>query len=99
MKHLITAIAMVVMACVAVNAQTGVDAMAKQRARDVANQNNNRSMDPNAYTGATASRAAAAPATQAPQPLTSAQQAYSRFQTSLLAMNTNSTDVAKQQFG
>ena len=98
MKHLIIAIATMA-ACVAVSAQTGVDAMAKQRAKDVANQNNNRSMDPNAFTGAAATPAAAAPATPAPQPMNSAQQSYARFQASLLSMRTNSTDAAKQQFG
>lgn len=97
MKHLIIAIATMV-ACLAANAQTGVDAMAKQRARDVANQNNNRSMDPNAYTGAPATPTAAAPVAPAPQPMNSAQQAYARFQASLLTMNTNSSDAAKQQF-
>jgi hypothetical protein len=95
MKHLIIAI-VAVMACLAADAQTGVDAMAKQRARDVANKNNNRSMDPNAYTGAAPTPAATAPAT--PQPMNSAQQAYARFQASLLALNTNSTDATKQQF-
>jgi hypothetical protein len=97
MKHLIIAMATVA-ACLAVNAQTGVDAMAIQRARNAANQNNNRSMDPNAYTGATPTPAAAAPAAPAAQPMNSAQQAYARFQASLLAMNTNSTDAAKQAF-
>ncbi len=98
MKHLIIVIATVA-ACVAANAQTGVDAMAIQRAKNVANQNNNRSMNPNAYTGAAPTPATAAPTAPAPQPLNSAQSAYARFQASLLAMNTNSTDAAKQQFG
>jgi hypothetical protein len=97
MKYLIIAVATTA-ACLAMNAQTGVDAMAKQRAKDAANQNNNRSMDPNAYTGATPTAAAAAPTTPA-QPMNSAQQAYARFQASVLAMHTNSTDAAKQQFG
>jgi hypothetical protein len=97
MKHLIIAI-VAVMTCLAAGAQTGVDAMAKQRARDVANQNNNRSMDPNAFTGATPTPTAAAPAAPAPQPMNSAQQAYARFQASLLALHTNSTDATKQQF-
>lgn len=97
MKHLIIAVATIA-ACLAVNAQTGVDAMAIQRARNAANQNNNRSMDPNAYTGATPAPATAVPAAAAPQPMNSAQQAYARFQASLLAMNTNSTDAAKQLF-
>jgi hypothetical protein len=97
MKHLMIAVATVA-ASLAVNAQTGVDAMAIQRARNAAEKNNNRSVDPNAYTGATPAPATAAPAVAAPQPMNSAQQAYARFQASLLAMNTNSTDAAKQAF-
>ena len=40
MKHLV--IAIVVLSGFAASAQSGVDAIAKQRAKDVANQNNNR---------------------------------------------------------
>ena len=97
MKYLIITVATIA-ACLSVNAQTGVDAMAKQRAKDAATKNNNRSMDPNAYTGAAPTTTAAAPTAPA-QPMNSAQQAYARFQASVLAMHTNSTDAAKQQFG
>lgn len=92
MKYLIVAAA--AFACMAANAQTGVDAMAKQRARDVANQNNNRNVD----VPPTGAPAAAAPAAPAPAPLNSAQQAYARFQSSLFAVNSNSTAEVKQQF-
>lgn len=87
-----------VAACVAVNAQTGVDAMAIQRAKNVANQNNNRSMDPNAHTGAAPTPVTAAPTAAAPQPMNSAQAAYARFQASLIAINTNSSAMTKQEF-
>ena len=88
-------IAAAALACMAVNAQTGVDAMAKQRARDVANQNNNRNVEV-PPTGAPT--APAAPAAPAPAPLNAAQQAYAHFQSSLFAVNSNSTAEAKQQF-
>lgn len=92
MKHLIIALATLISA--AAYAQTGVDAMAIQRAHNVANQNNNRSMDPAAHSGAPMT-ATAAPATT---PLTPGQQAFARFQSSFFAMNTNSPAGAKQQF-
>lgn len=93
MKHLIIALAALTSLTAA--AQTGVDAMAIQRARNVANQNNNRSMDPSAYSGAPAATATAAPAAT---PMTPGQQAYARFQASFFAMNTNSSAEAKQLF-
>lgn len=92
MKCLIIAAAALV--CMAANAQTGVDAMAKQRARDVANQNNNRNVE---VPGTPAAPTASAPA-PAPAPMNAAQQAYARFQATLLAVNSNSTPELKQQF-
>jgi len=94
MKYFIIALA--TLACIAANAQTGVDAMAKQRARDVANQNNNRNVEvPPA--GAPAAPTASAPA-PAPAPMNAAQQAFARFQSSIFAVNSNSTPESKQQF-
>ncbi len=87
MKHLIVAIA--AMVSLTASAQTGVDAMAKRQAHEVANQNN-RGMQP----GATTAPAAAAPAVSS-TPLTSGQQAYASFQSRLLAMSTNSPATAK----
>lgn len=93
MKHVV--IALTVLISAAAYAQTGVDAMAIQRAHNVANQNNNRSMDPAAHSGAPMTATSpAAPAT----PLTPGQQAFMRFQSSFFAMNTNSSTGAKQQF-
>ena len=89
MKHLIIALAALTTLTAA--AQTGVDAMAKQRAKDVANQNNNRSMQPPNYGGAPGSTAkpnATAPAVTT-TPLTASQQAYANFQSQLFAVNTN----------
>jgi len=68
------------------SAQIGVDAIAKQRARDVANQNNNRGTQ---IPGTTAApNRPAAPA--APQ-MTPAQQAFASFQTQLFGVTTNVT--------
>ncbi len=97
MKHFIIALA--ALTCVAANAQIGVDAIAKQRAKDVANQNNNRNVDPygSPAPAATAPTPATAPAvTSTPQ--NSAQQAYGRFQTDLFSVKTNSSPELKQQF-
>ena len=91
MKYLIIAAA--ALACMAANAQTGVDAMAKQRAKDVANENNHRNVE----TPGTAPAAPTATA-PAPAPLNAAQQAYARFQSSVFAVNSNSTPGLKQQF-
>jgi alanyl-tRNA synthetase len=95
MKHLIIAIA--ALASLTASAQTGVDAMAKQRARDAANQNNNRSMEP---PGATPAAPAARPAPAAPTitatPLNASQQAFARFQSQLFLVNSNSTPDVKQ---
>ena len=89
MKHLIIAIAL--LAAFTAGAQTGVDAMAKQRAKDVANQNNNRVLQqPGAATAA-----ATAPVVTA-TPLTPAQQAYASFQSQLFTVNSNSTPDVKQ---
>jgi hypothetical protein len=92
MKHLI--IAIVALSSLTAGAQTGVDAMAKQRAKDVANQNNNRSMEP---PGATpAARPAPAAPTVTATPLNASQQAYARFQSQLFLVNSNSTPDVKQ---
>ncbi|HWC60525.1 MAG TPA: hypothetical protein VHC44_12595 [Verrucomicrobiae bacterium] len=84
MKHLI--ILVTALTTLTASAQIGVDAIAKQRARDVANQNANRSLQP---PGATAARPAA-PAVSA-TPLTPAQQAYANFQTQLFGVGANVT--------
>jgi hypothetical protein len=98
MKHLI--IAIVALASLTAGAQTGVDAMAKQRAKDVANQNNNRSMEPS---GATPAAPAARPVPAAPTitatPLNASQQAYAHFQSQLFLVNSNSTPDVKQTLG
>jgi hypothetical protein len=93
MKHLI--IAMAALASLTANAQLGVDAMAKQRAKDVANQNNNRGLEPPGTPAAAARPVATAPTVSA-TPLTPAQQAYSHFQSDLFAVNTNSSPDVKQ---
>jgi hypothetical protein len=89
MKHLIIALA--ALTTLTASAQIGVDAIVKQRARDVANQNNNRSMQP--PTGATQPR----PAQPAPAatPMTASQQAYANFQSRLFAVNTNTATNLK----
>lgn len=88
MKHLVIALA--TLATLTASAQIGVDAIAKQRARDAANQNNNRVMQQ--------SGAAPVPGTPAvtPAPMNSSQQAYASFQSQLFAMNTNSSPADKQ---
>jgi hypothetical protein len=95
MKHLIIALA--ALASLTASAQIGVDAIAKQRARDVANQNNNRTLEPPGGTGAVpaARPAAAAPAVPA-APLNASQQAFARFQAQLFAVNSNATTDVKQ---
>jgi hypothetical protein len=88
MKYLIIALAALI--SLTASAQTGVDAMAKQRARDAAAQNNNRGMEP-PQGGAPAPGARprmAQPAVTA-TPLTASQQAYANFQSQLFAVNTN----------
>ena len=86
MKHLI--IAMAALTSLTASAQSGVDAIAKQRARDVANQNNNRSIDPPAPGGVQSRPRPVQPAVAA-TPLTPAQQAFANFQSQLFAVNTN----------
>jgi alanyl-tRNA synthetase len=90
MKHLL--IAIMILTSFAAGAQTGVDAMAKQRAKNVAKQNNNRSVELPAAAPAPAAQPAAPPAPPA-APLNSSQQAYARFQSQLLAVKTNSTET------
>jgi hypothetical protein len=96
MKYLIVVVA--ALACLPASAQTGVDAMAKQRAKDIANQNNNRSMEP---PGGAPGTPAAKPITTAPAataaPLNAAQQAFANFQAELFAVNSNSTPDVKQK--
>jgi hypothetical protein len=92
MKHLIIIVA--ALTCLTASAQIGVDAIAKQRARDVANQNNNRSMQP--PSAAPAARPAAPTPAMAATPLTPGQQAYANFQAGLFAINPNSPPEAKQ---
>jgi hypothetical protein len=92
MKHLIIVVA--ALSCLTASAQTGVDAIAKQRARDAANQNNNRSMEPPKYSQPGQARPAAPAAPAAPQP-TPAQQAYAAFQKQLLGLTPNVTPDQK----
>ena len=92
MKHLLIAIA--ALTTLTASAQTGVDAMAKQRARDAANQNNNRSMEPGGATAAPAKPHPVQPTVTA-TPLTPSQQAYANFQAQLFAVNTNTAASAK----
>ena len=94
MKHLLIAIA--ALTTLTASAQLGVDAIAKQRARDAANQNNNRGTEPPTAggTAAAAKPRAAAPAVTA-TPLTPSQQAYANFQSQLFAVNTNNAASVK----
>jgi hypothetical protein len=93
MKHLFIALA--VLTALSANAQIGSDAIAKQRARDVANQNNNRSLETSGASAAPARPAApAAPAVTA-TPMNGAQQAYASFQSALFAVHTNASDTLK----
>src|SRR4051812_1585627 len=91
MKHLIIAIA--ALTTFAAGAQSGVDAIAKQRARDVANQNNNRNMQPPG--GATVAPRVPQPPIVTATPLTPSQQAFANFQTQLFAVNTNNAASSK----
>ncbi len=86
MKHLIILVA--ALTTLTASAQLGVDAIAKQRARDVSNQNANRGMEP---PGAPAAAAHAANPAVSSTPLTPAQQAYATFQTQLFGVTTNVT--------
>ena len=91
MKHLIIALA--ALTTFTATAQTGVDAMAKQRAKDVANQNNNRGLEQPAP-GTPPNRSRPAQAISA-APLTPSQQAYANFQAQLFAVNTNTASNLK----
>jgi hypothetical protein len=88
MKRLIIAVA--ALSCLTASAQLGVDAIAKQRARDVANQNNNRGTEPPNYSQPGQARSAAPSAPVAPQ-LNAAQQAFANFQKQLFGVTTNAT--------
>jgi hypothetical protein len=85
MKHVI--ILITALTTLTASAQIGVDAIAKQRARDVANQNNNRGTQV-PPTAAPAQPAAPGATTT---PMTPAQQAFSSFQTQLFSVTTNAT--------
>jgi hypothetical protein len=89
MKHLIISLATLI--SLSASAQIGVDAIAKQRARDAANKTSNRGMEPQGGGAPAARPAAAAPAT----PLTPSQQAYANFQSQLFAVNTNNAASVK----
>jgi hypothetical protein len=88
MKRLIIAVA--ALSCLTASAQIGVDAIAKQRARDVANQNNNRGTEPPNYTPPAPGRSVAPAAPTAPQ-MNAAQQAFANFQKQMLGMTSNAT--------
>jgi hypothetical protein len=85
MKRLIIVVA--ALSCLTASAQTGVDAIAKQRARDAANRNNNRGMEPPNYSQPGQARGAAPAAPQ----LNPAQQAFATFQKQLFGVTTNAT--------
>ena len=88
MKHLI--IVVVALSCLTASAQSGVDAIAKQRARDLANQNNNRGTQPPNYNQPGQGRPGA-PAAPAAPPATPGQQAFATFQTQLFSLTNNIT--------
>ncbi|HEX4262982.1 MAG TPA: hypothetical protein VH597_01480 [Verrucomicrobiae bacterium] len=90
MKQLIIVLA--ALASLTASAQIGVDAIAKQRARDAANQPNARNMQPS---GGAPAPATGTPAVT-PAPLSPGQQAYAGFQSQFFAMNTNSSPADKQ---
>jgi hypothetical protein len=92
MKHLIIALAAIT--CLTASAQIGVDTIAKQRARDVANQNNNRSMQP-PQGGAPAAARPGQPPAVAAAPMTASQQAFANSQSRLFAVNTNTATSLK----
>ncbi len=68
--------------------------MAKQRARDAANQNNNRGTEPPAAGGTSVKPRVTQPAVTA-TPLTPSQQAFANFQSQLFAVNTNNAASVK----
>jgi hypothetical protein len=94
MKYVIIAIA--ALSCLTASAQIGSEAIIKQRARDVANQNNNRSMQPpQGGASAAASQPRPAQPAVAPAPMNASQQAYANFQSRLSAVNTNTATSLK----
>lgn len=90
MKHFFIAVA--AFTALTASAQIGSEAIAKQRARDVANQNNNRVLQQNA--GGAPAQTAVAPTVSA-TPMNQAQQSYATFQSSLFAVHTNASDTVK----
>ena len=92
MKRLIIVVA--ALSCLTASAQIGVDAIAKQRARDVANKNNNRGTEPPNY-GQPGQPRAATPAVPVTPQLTPAQQAYAAFQKQLFGITANATPDQK----
>lgn len=88
MKRLIIVVA--TLSCLTASAQIGVDAIAKQRARDAANKTSSRGMEPPNYSQPGQARAAT-PATPAAPQLNAAQQAFATFQKQLFGMATNAT--------
>jgi hypothetical protein len=93
MKHLIIAVA--ALTTLTASAQIGVDAIAKQRARDASNKTSSRGMEPPAPGApATAAKPAAAQPVTA-TPLTPSQQAFANFQYQLFAVKTNTATVVQ----
>jgi len=88
MKHFIIVVA--ALSCLTASAQIGVDAIAKQRARDAANQNNNRGTEPPNYSQPGQGRPGAPVVSATPQP-NAAQQAFATFQKQLFGVTTNVT--------
>lgn len=88
MKRLILVVA--ALSCLTASAQIGVDAIAKQRARDAANKNSTRGTEPPTYPQPGQAHAATPTAPAAPQ-LTPAQQAYANFQKQLFSLTNNVT--------
>src|SRR3954469_5131282 len=94
MKHLVIAAA--VLTALSASAQIGAENIIKQRAKNVANENNNRNVEPGTTPAAAPARPAAAPVAP-PAPLNPAQQAYVHFQSDLLSVGTNSPPDMKDR--
>lgn len=91
MKYLV--IVLLALAPFVASAQIGVDAIAKQRARDLANQSKNQSLEPPSATPAPVTRPA--PPAVSATPLNANQQAYATFQSQLFEIKTNASPQVK----
>lgn len=93
MKHLIIALA--ALFSLNASAQIGSQAIIKQRAKDVANQNNNRGMEPPQGGAQAAPQARPVQPQVSTTPMSTGQLAYSKFQAQLFAVNTNTAASVK----